>query len=436
MKINEIISESVVKELAYPGNIGIMELTKFFQTATDDQKKHFKKLKAEGKMEEAWHFMQSVVGVKLHEDDLEELAYPKNVGIIDLAKFFKIATPAQKATFKKLAGLHRDKEAWALYQEVTGNKLEEGGWASTQTQGTKITPQLVQHVMKLLSNQFIPQLNKFLASKSLAPTEISAPGGSATYYERDLAQDPTREYGDVDVQFHIPRIEGTTNNENSNIYSTAIKEFCDSTQNYSTNNGTNIILKVGKEYVQVDLVASYYENKNWTRALRPAYQVKGVLCNSLYSSLGEALSLSFGGGHGIQAKTVNGELVPFRTVKNTTLQTITNNPDTWGIDIVKYFGCAKISPLLKQYPGTLDEPRISDIINSFKGIAQTLEMAGKQSATDLLQQVKSIYLAKITKSASSSKFDKAASPEAIDKANHTKEMLASKSAEIAAMLDK
>ena len=378
MKINEIINESVVKELAYPGNIGIMELSKFFQTATDEQKVHFKKLKAAGQMEEAWKYMQSVVGVKLHE----------------------------------------------------------GGWASVQTQDTIITPQLVQHVMKLLTAQFIPQLNKFLEAKGLGPTEISAPGGSATYYERDLAQDPTREYGDVDVQFHIPRIQGTSNNENSNIYSTAIKDFCDSTENYSTNNGTNIILKVGNDYVQVDLVTGYYENKDWTRALKPAYQVKGVLCNSLYSSLGEALNLSFGGSHGIQAKTVNGELVPFRTIKNTTLQTITNNPDSWGIDIVKYLGCTNISPLLKQYPGTLDEPRISDIINSFKGIAHTLELSGKQSATELLQKVKNIYLAKIAKTAASSKFDKAATPMAIEKAQHTKEMLASKSAEIAAMFDK
>lgn len=430
MKINEIISESVVKELAYPGNIGIMELTKFFQTATDEQKVHFKKLKAAGQMEEAWHYMQSVVGVKMHEGNLGELAYPRNVGIMDLAKFFQIANPVQKATFKKLAGMHRDKEAWALYQEVTGKRLEEGGWASTQTQGTKITPQLVQHVMKLLTAQFIPQLNKFLETKGLAPTEISAPGGSATYYERDLAQDPTREYGDVDVQFHIPRIPGTSNNENSTIYGNAIKEFCNSTPNYSTENGTNIILKAGNDFVQVDLVTSYYENKNWTRALRPEYRVKGVLCNSLYSSLGEALNLSFGGGHGIQAKTVSGELVPFRTIKNTTLQTITNNPDTWGIDIVKYFGCTKISPLLKQYPGTLDEPRVADIINSFKGIAQTLEMAGKQPASELLQQVKAIYLAKIAKSASSSKFDKAETELSKKKAADTKSMLLLKSQEI------
>ena len=376
MKINEIISESIVRELAYPGNIGIMELTKFFQTASDEQKMHFKKLKAAGEMEEAWKYMQSVIGVKLHE----------------------------------------------------------GGWASAETQGTKITPQLVQHVMKLLTAQFIPQLNKFLEAKGLAPTEISAPGGSATYYERDLAQDPSREYGDVDVQFHIPRLPGTSNNENSNIYGTAIKEFCDATANYSTNNGTNIILKVGNDFVQVDLVTSYYENKNWTRALRPEYRVKGVLCNSLYSSLGEALNLSFGGGHGIQAKTVNGELVPFRTIKNTTLQTITNNPDTWGIDIVKYFSCTKISPLLKQYPGTLDEPRVADIINSFKGIAQTLEMNGKQSAAELLQQVKNIYLAKIAKSASSSKFDKAETELSKKKAADTKSMLLLKSQEIAQLL--
>ena len=309
--------------------------------------------------------------------------------------------------------------------------ISEGGWASTATQGTHITPQLVAAIMPLLQKQFIPALNKFLAAQNIPPAEIIAPAGSATYYQRDLKQDPTREYGDVDVQMQIARIPDTNNNQNAKVYQDAIKAFCDTTQNYSTDNGTNVIMQVGKDVVQVDMIMSYYENKAWLKTLAPEYRVKGVLCNSLYSSLGEALDLSFGGGHGVQVKTVNGQKVPFRTIKDVELQTITNNPDTWAIDIAKYVGCTQLSPLLKKYPGTLDEVRTKDIVMSFKGIAQSLDMSGKASAAVFLAKVKNIYMAKIDKAINSSKFDKANSPEAIAKAIATKKTLTDKSAEIA-----
>jgi hypothetical protein len=309
--------------------------------------------------------------------------------------------------------------------------INEGGWASTATQGTLITPQLVAAIMPILQKQFIPTLNKFLQTKGIPPAAITAPAGSATYYKRDLAQDPTREYGDVDVQCSIAKLPNMSNAANASLYQKAIKEFCDTQQNFSTENGTNVIMEVGKDVVQVDLIMSYYENQAWLKTLAPEYRVKGVLCNSLYSSLGEALQLSFGGGHGIQAKTQAGKLVPFRTIKDVELSTIANNPDTWAVDICKYLGCTKLSPLLRKYPGTLDEVRTADIVQSFKGIAQSMEMSGKGSAAELLNTVKQIYLAKIQKAVESSKFDKASSPESIAKANATKQTLATKSAEIA-----
>jgi len=311
----------------------------------------------------------------------------------------------------------------------------EGGWVDVQTQGTVITPALTAKVMKTLLSNFIPSLNKFLVTKGLGETEISSPGGSATYYKRDLEQDPTREYGDIDVQFHIPKMPNISDAQNETVYKEAIKEFCQRDPNYSTKNGVNLILSLGSgKFVQIDLIFSYFDNKQWIQTLVPEYRVKGVLCNSLYSALGEALNISFGGGRGIQVKTKNGEVVPFRTMKDVVLRTITNDPKNWAIDIVQYFGAKNISPQLKKYPGTLDEVRVADIIQSFKGIAETLEVSGKiQSAQELLGQVKSIYLAKIEKAAASSKFDKVASPEAAAKAEKTKQMLLTKSQEFATL---
>lgn len=308
--------------------------------------------------------------------------------------------------------------------------IAEGGWANPATQNTHITPALVDHAFKILK-VFVDKFNEYLKAKNVPTVELGYPCGSTTYYKRDLVQNPEREYGDIDVNLFIPRIEGMTNNANADFYRKQIKEFCEQTQDFQTENGTNVIIKIGNDYVQVDFITAYFHNKEWTKALAPEYNVKGVLCNSLYSSLGEALSLSIGGGHGVQAKTQNGKLVPFKTVKDVELTTITNNPKTWALDIAKYFGCKKISPRLKEYPGMINEVRCSDMVNSIRGIAETLELNGKADANELISRIKDIYLGKIQKAIDSSKYEKAETPAAIEKAEKTKELLATKSANIA-----
>ena len=316
--------------------------------------------------------------------------------------------------------------------------IAEGGWASTATQNTVITPQLVANAMKLLQGSFVPSLNQFLKTKDMAPTKISRPGGSATYYERDLVQNPSKEYGDVDVQFHIPRIEGMGNSANEATYRNAVKEFCEGNQDFSTENGTNVIMQIGKDVVQVDLIMSYFSNARWIDALKPEWNVKGVLANSIYSAFGQALNISMGGSHGVQVKTIDGRIVPFRNNKGVTLHTITNNPDSWAIDIAKYFGCKKLSPLLSNNPGMPadGEIRIADMINSIRGIAESLEINsllpnGINTSTSFLMTVKKFYLDKIDSAIRSPKFDKAETPMAIEHAKHTKEMLFAKSREIA-----
>ena len=303
----------------------------------------------------------------------------------------------------------------------------EGGWASTLTQGTHITPALVDIVVQSLP-AFEQALNAFLKVKDLAPVKIGTPVGSTTYYKRDLAQNPQREYGDIDVNFFVPRLASISDNANEQTYSVAIKEFCDSNPNYSTNNGTNVIIKVGDEYVQIDFVTAYYENEQWSRALGPEYNVKGVLSASLYSSLAEALNLSFG-GRGVQVKLQNGVPVSFKQSKDTELRTITNNPDTWAVDIAKFLGAPTISARLAKYPGMGDEIRTLNTINSIVGIAESL---GKP---ELIEQVKAIYISKISKAVNSSKFLKANTPESKKKAEDTKALLATEAQRILGQFD-
>ena len=58
-------AEYLLVEASYKGNVGMMEMFKFYQVATPAQKIKMKELLEAGKQQEAWDFMQEVTGVKL-----------------------------------------------------------------------------------------------------------------------------------------------------------------------------------------------------------------------------------------------------------------------------------------------------------------------------------------------------------------------------------
>ena len=62
---------------------------------------------------------------------INELAYKGNIGIMELMKFHQIATPEQRALMKQLLAAKKNKEALELLNSVTGVELVEG--ASNQT---------------------------------------------------------------------------------------------------------------------------------------------------------------------------------------------------------------------------------------------------------------------------------------------------------------
>lgn len=61
-----------VGEASYPGNIGAMEVMKFFQMADDKKKQLFKELVQKGKKGLAWKLVQDTVGVKLQGKEFED----------------------------------------------------------------------------------------------------------------------------------------------------------------------------------------------------------------------------------------------------------------------------------------------------------------------------------------------------------------------------
>lgn len=61
-----------VREASYPGNIGVMEVYKFLKLATPEQVKIFKKLIDDKQFKTAWVLIQGVTGIKLQGDEFNE----------------------------------------------------------------------------------------------------------------------------------------------------------------------------------------------------------------------------------------------------------------------------------------------------------------------------------------------------------------------------
>lgn len=64
MRLSEFVN---IDEAAYAGNIGMMEMFKFYQIADQNTKDLMKKLISQGKNREAWKLLQKVVDVKLKD---------------------------------------------------------------------------------------------------------------------------------------------------------------------------------------------------------------------------------------------------------------------------------------------------------------------------------------------------------------------------------
>lgn len=355
--------------------------------------------------------------------------------------------------WEKIAELDRAKtESFTPLQLAImegGHQLSEGGWASTETQDTVITPKTVAEIVETLKG-FEKSYNSWQA-KNGYDTEIKMgnPKGSGTYYRRDLSQDPTREYGDIDMECFIHSREGVKSAQRITEYKQAITEYCLQSPDYSTENGTNIIMRTTDGPVQVDLLYTYHEHADWSRALSPEYRVKGVISTSLTSALAEVLNLSFS-SQGIQVKIRNNQPVSFRQSKDTELRTVSLDPNNWAKDIYSLYYYLSHGEKPSEFPGGLevhsglkDEQRLSDIVLSIKSLANALEetnllghgaLIGLPTKQDLVRSVATVYSNKLETAEHSSKFDKAQTPAAVEKAKKTKLMLAKYRNEITKLL--
>jgi hypothetical protein len=74
---------------------------------------------------------------QLQKESIQEAAYKGNIGAMEMMKFFQVATPQEKEKLKKLIADKNQSAAWKMIQDVTGMKLmgEEDEYDYEDTDG-------------------------------------------------------------------------------------------------------------------------------------------------------------------------------------------------------------------------------------------------------------------------------------------------------------
>lgn len=332
-----------------------------------------------------------------------------------------------------------------VHNFATWLHLNEGGWSSTLTQDTVLTPKILKAADNA-TREFAVEFNKHLNQIGLPSLKFIRPVGSGTWYEQDLIDQPDKTYGDIDYMVSYPLLgisseERKDEIESVKTYNGELLKFVymgktpkvnpDETEKISSLNSVKLMLNLEVDgepaWVQVDMVVTYGKYEEWSLArFTPIRDVKGFVIGKMYKALADTLGLSIQ-ERGVRAKFSGELLAQWNKRAGVEERAISMNFGTFLRDIAEFFykykggsGDANIDDYLKKNPG-LDPNSLSieGITTGIKALAKTLETNGLfgttlqyRNAQDFLNQVAKNYEEGMMLNYNASKYDKASTPAA------------------------
>lgn len=325
------------------------------------------------------------------------------------------------------------------------NFLAEGGWATTKTQGTVLTPAIIAEVVKVM-DRINTGFNGHLRELELPSLDILKPIGSGTWWSEDLKDQPDKTYGDVDYMVAYPTLKLTAGRDREDeiatvkLYNTELLMWLEEerikdvdvpeSRAISSDSSVKLIVKVPfngeTAYVQVDMVVTHKEYSDWAVfRMTPIRNVKGFVLGNLYSSFGEVLDLSIQ-ARGVRAKFEGQVMKPYSKRANVEDRVISQNSQSFMTDIARFFweqsGTDKpfTSTPIESWKGMSPKaPRFEDLAEGIRLVAQTLGQLDEfgttikyKSEAELLKAVVTQYEKKMMEAYNSAKFDKAETPAA------------------------
>lgn len=312
---------------------------------------------------------------------------------------------------------------------------EMGGWATTKTQGTKITPAVLQEAIQVLENIFA-DFNQWVQAHGLAPVKVVGPGGSGVYFKKDLEENPEKAYGDVDILVMYPldepqgrRVEIDTLKKYNGLFlqwsAQSTRPDLDTEETEAISEGNlKLVINLTDGPVQVDVIPTFTYSADWAKArYTPIRGIKGFVVGFLYQSFGNALGVSVT-DRGVVAKIKAGELVSPAFRKDVEERIVTRDFNRFLVHLAEFTDeftrgekrAVQLDQYLEQHPGIdVTDLSLEQICNGILGFARTLEQNGTfelpkskyRNSQEFLQEVVKIYKTKIDKHTSSSKYDKA-----------------------------
>lgn len=322
-------------------------------------------------------------------------------------------------------------------------ELTEGGWDTTVTQGTVITPAVVKTALAVVQ-QFVRDFNAWLEPQNQGPVQMGRPTGSSAYHAVDAKDDPEKIYGDVDLQMIAPPVEGLTYGQFTSFWNRLADEFVKETApayvlQTESKPGHPIVAIGNDAFVQVDFMWHEPSMSRWgATRVTPERGIKGLLTGNMWSVFGELLDMSIQHA-GVQLKVIDGERVPFSKQKDTQVVTVSTNPQSFILDTFRYLAQQqgidkpKVVPALKTYGGVeLENVKIASMVKGMQAFAASAEANGMfgqgdlknfSSAQDFLNKFWQRYEEKAMIDVQGKKRDKAQTPDAVARAENDKKKI-------------
>lgn len=333
-----------------------------------------------------------------------------------------------------------DAGLWMKIREI----ISEGGWDTTATQSTVITPATVKTALPKIE-KLISGFNYWLGRKNIQPVRVGSPTGSSAYHDVDPED---KIYGDIDLQIVVPETEETkdkTTSQAQGYWYKLLDEYIKSADlNYihpDSEPGHPIVSVGDDKWVQVDLMPHPQPLEKWGRyRVTPERGMKGLLMGNMFSVLGELLMMSIQHA-GVQFKVRDKVKQPYaRTRKDYELVTLSTDIETFVMDIFDHeaelqdIKKPKVDPLLSKHPGfNIEDIKIENMVNAVKGLARSFAINGMYGQGDLaaydsedsfISAFKQLYTAKAEKDITAAKRDKAETPEAKARAESDRQKVA------------
>ena len=322
-------------------------------------------------------------------------------------------------------------------QQYETEVFNEGGWRSTATQSTIITPKKVSNILTAMNN-FVSEFNAY---SKLPPIKSNGPVGSAMYYKQDLQKDGV-EYGDIDIQIVLPEESNDriSQLESNKKYSEKIRQFIQEKKpSYIYPNFQDkdfgvgyLIFDVAGEKIQVDLVLSYKVSAEWTKIrTTPEKGLKGFVTGTLLSALSNALNVVLGSNTNPYVNTVDGKVAS--SLIKTNAKPVFFNPNQVFLDILKFYGklagVPKVnsSALQGHYGLDANDPSLKKKCEAVVALSKALDnnkvfdkgvVVSKDGTTfksreEFVKYVLDTFIKNMESASTAKKLEKAATPEAM-----------------------